>query len=497
MSDSDYDLFISYAHIDNAPLGQQSEGWVSTFHKNLEMRLGQLLGRKPRIWIDPKIRGNHHFDEEIFAALRAAAVLVSILSPRYIQSEWCLDEVSKFAEHAEATFGGLKIGTKSRLTKVLKTPVPRDKHPPNMRRMLGYEFYEKESTSGRFREFNRIFGRDRDEKFWQRLEDMAQDLTVLLEMISDETGGAESTAAADDDRLCVYLARTTADQRDARDQIKRELTHRGFRVLPEDPLSLLKGGAQIEKQAQEDLERAALSIHILGAYYDVVPEGWELSIQETENELAAARSQEAGLPRLIWLPDGLTSVMQQTRQKDFILALHDDPAKQVGADLLESSLIELKTVALKRLQSLGRPQDTPIDDLTRIYLIHDQRDQELVRPLDDLFYEEGYEVVKPLFIGSPTELADDHDGSLRLCDAAFIYYGYGGEAWLRKKVRDLARARGIGRTKPWLSTAIYLAPPLDQRKQGYRTREVEMVLKPENGFDPGSVSRFVEHISGS
>jgi hypothetical protein len=505
MSDSKYDLFISYAHIDNEPLAKDSEGWVTTFHEALEKRLTQLLGQKPRIWRDPKIKGNDYFDDEIMTALEATAVLISILSPRYIKSKWCLQEVKEFANHAKDTFGGLKVGNKSRLTKVMKTPVARDKHPPFMQRLLGYEFYEKVAATGRFREFNHVFGRDRDEKFWQRLEDVAQDLQALLEMITDESGAMESMAAADDDRPCVYLAKTTFDQRGVRDEIQRELTHRGYEVLPERSLNLELVGPQLEEQIRADLARAILSIHIIGANYDVVPEGWERSIQEMENELAAARSQEAGLPRLIWLPAGLENEVKQPRQKNLIDALHNEPTEQMGADLLETSPVELKTVALERLESLVRqqkarakqgadaPQDTP-KDLTRIYLIHDQHDQELVHPLDDYLYNQGFEVVKPLFKGSPTELTADHDDSLRLCDAALLYHGYGSEAWLRKKVRDLDRAKGVGRSKPWLSTAIYLAPPLDPRKKGYHTREVDMVLKPANGFDPKYVAPFVESL---
>lgn len=40
-----YDLFISYAHLDNRPLSEGQKGWISSFHKSLEVRLGQLLGR--------------------------------------------------------------------------------------------------------------------------------------------------------------------------------------------------------------------------------------------------------------------------------------------------------------------------------------------------------------------------------------------------------------------------------------------------------------------
>lgn len=55
------DIFISYAHIDDQPLVEGKKGWVSNFHRALEIRLAQLLGRRSRIWRDPKLQGNDVF----------------------------------------------------------------------------------------------------------------------------------------------------------------------------------------------------------------------------------------------------------------------------------------------------------------------------------------------------------------------------------------------------------------------------------------------------
>ena len=38
------DLFVSYAHIDDQALTEGQKGWISTFHRALEIRLAQLLG---------------------------------------------------------------------------------------------------------------------------------------------------------------------------------------------------------------------------------------------------------------------------------------------------------------------------------------------------------------------------------------------------------------------------------------------------------------------
>ena len=84
------DVFISYAHIDDQALTEGQKGWITQFHRILEVRLGQLLGEKPTIWRDQKLQGSDVFDDKIVNAFREAKVMVSIMSPRYMKSEWCL-----------------------------------------------------------------------------------------------------------------------------------------------------------------------------------------------------------------------------------------------------------------------------------------------------------------------------------------------------------------------------------------------------------------------
>ena len=62
------DIFISYAHVDNESLTEGQKGWISQFHRTLEIRLRQLLGENPRIWRDMKLSGTDIFDEKIVNA---------------------------------------------------------------------------------------------------------------------------------------------------------------------------------------------------------------------------------------------------------------------------------------------------------------------------------------------------------------------------------------------------------------------------------------------
>jgi hypothetical protein len=95
----DTEVFISYAHLDNQGARQGHE-WISDFHRPLAIRVRQLLGKEPEIWCDPKLYGNDVFADTLLERLRRVAVLVSLVSPGYLKSEWTRRELEEFCNAA-------------------------------------------------------------------------------------------------------------------------------------------------------------------------------------------------------------------------------------------------------------------------------------------------------------------------------------------------------------------------------------------------------------
>ena len=136
-------LFISYAHIDDQPLSPGEKGWITRFHATLKAILSMRLGREAKIWRDEKLQGNDVFSNEIVAQFRQSAVLISVVTPRYLNSEWCTREAREFCQTADKT-GGLLVGNKSRVFKVIKTPVDNreaESRPPHLKDLIGFEFF--------------------------------------------------------------------------------------------------------------------------------------------------------------------------------------------------------------------------------------------------------------------------------------------------------------------------------------------------------------------
>jgi len=367
------DAFISYAHLDDQPLIEGNPGWVANFHRVLQIRVGQFLGKEPHIWRDPELHGNDVFADTLSERLRKVAALVAVLSPRYIRSDWTLRELTEFSRAAELSTG-IRIGDKSRMFKVLKTPVPRDKHPPQLRGLLGYEFYNEDKETGRVRELDlMVSGAEAQTEFVKRIDDLAIDICKLIEAI--ECGSVA------EDRPPVYLAEATRDLADAHDTIRRDLQDHAHSVVP--PENLPAAQADLETYVRAQLSRCTMSIHLIGRNYGIVPEEWTESLPEIQYRLAADRAKECDFTCLVWISPGLE--VSDERQRKFIGRLRADPCLQKGTELLETPLGDLRMLIYTRLEPPA-PKLVPgvaADGLTRIYCIYDQRDQDAVAPWKD------------------------------------------------------------------------------------------------------------------
>lgn len=490
------DVFISYAHIDNLPLREGEKGWIESFHRALDVRLAQLMGETPRIWRDQKLQGNDYFGDEILEQFPRTAIMISILSPRYLKSEWCTREVREFYRTAAGS-DGVKIGNKSRIFKVIKTAVPYDAHPPEIVDTLGYEFYVTEPLTGRIRELEQQGG-ELEQVYWTKLDDVAHDISDLLARAKNqkETGGITGEEPSiqtngQGGQTTVYLAETSSQINEQRDLIKRELTQFGYRVVPDCRMPI--EASQFTEAVTGFLEQSSLAVHMIGEKYGMVPEEATESIVALQNRLAARMSADKKLSRLIWMLPGCNP--DDDRQKEFVRHIRTDTGAQLGADLYETSIEEFKAAVhdtLTRIQTgdAGQEQAKP-DTPPMVYLICDRLDIDNITQIEDFLYDNGCDVTIPVFEGREDDLARDHREMLKTCDAVLIYYGQGSELWMRSVVRDLTKAAGYGRTRPLTLKAAVMAEPVTRAKQRFRAHDI-LVIDGNGGFSAESLEPFLE-----
>ena len=493
------DLFISYAHFDDQALEDDQKGWISKFHRVLEVKISQLMGEQPRIWRDQKLGGNDVYDDKIVQEFKSAKLMVSILSPRYIKSEWCRRELNEFHESASEQ-EGIKIGDKSRIIKVVKTPFDSSEAmsllPKLFEGLLGFEFYETDPDSGRTVEFDEAFGPKAKQNYYARIYDLASEITEVLKTIRSG-GEVEDQAIQSSSDLTIYLASCTTDLQSAREKISRELKDRGYRILPNQ---VIPGEATALKELVEsDMQQSDLAVHLVGQRYGLVPEDSDKSIVEIQNQLSAAeRSRNPGFQRLIWMPRGLTS--EDPRQSRFISNIQENPDMLVGAELIEDSLDNFRDCLIQKIKDRDTPQEEGKQDSQSaahrpsVYLIHDATDEELVCDLEDYLFDQGLEVMLPTLEGDEAMVKNAHIEKLLLCDGVLVFYGHADRTWVDMKIMNLMKAPGYGRKNPFKSKSVYLAPPFNKRKSRFRTHHATVITQGGDQFEPETLAPFINEL---
>jgi hypothetical protein len=488
------DLFISYAHIDNQPFGD-TQGWVDQLLDRLRVRLAMVLGSEPVIWWDQRLQGDQYFAGEIGDRLSETLLLAPVVTPRYVKSEWCRGELNEFCQRAQLN---PQMGNHSLIFKIVKTPVSDEQMPNELRPLLGYVFYDFDEKN-RPREFRSEIAPNKDQRYWDKLEDLVWDIRNAIEQLRPQPNavldGSPASFAAMPLEKKVYLAETIPELNVERDRIKRELQQHGYYVLPDGPLP--SNRRDLEDAVREYLARCVLSIHILGASFEEpVATGDShgnsaLPVVPLQVKLAGERVNSGErFSCLLWLPPDLQ--IEDPRQQHFIDELQDEIG--AGTELLQTSLEDLKLRINEKLtqeSQVFRKAPEASAQRSSVYLIYDNRDANDTKPIEDFIYNQGFEVIPPIFEGDGAEVAQYHRESLLNCDGALIYYGSANQMWLRSKIWDLQKALGWGRQFPVMA-AVYVGGPPTDEKEDFHTHEVPFVIRNFSEFSSADLQPFLD-----
>jgi hypothetical protein len=204
------------------------------------------------------------------------------------------------------------------------------------------------------------------------------------------------------------------------------------------------------------------------------------SLIELQHELATARAEDERFLRLIWMPGA--QQVTDPRQLEVITQVKVDPRIQERADLLETSFEDLRTTVQDWLTREPKVAVKPAVASTsghvpQLYLLADQRDAELIHPWGDALFDQQVEVIRPLFDGDEGEIREYHEENLTLCDGVLIFYGSGTELWLQRKLRELQKAPGFGRTKSRPVVGVALIGARTPEKERFRSHGVHVIAQ--------------------
>lgn len=479
------DIIINYTEKDNQAESGEN-GWVTDLARFLEIMLTQVLGKKPNISLKSEGSSLSVVD------LKNTGILVSVLSPHFINSSQCLDAIEEFGNSNKST-------ASNRQFKVLKTHVAYEDQPAKLKDGLAYELFDLDYDSGDSVIFDDYFGPAAENVYWMKMVDLAYDIheSLLLIQEENEQAGVKPLYKRD----TIFLAETGQDLNVQRNVIRRELQRHGYRIVPDHMLPREVNSA--EKVINEALSESIMSVHLIGNSYGEIPAGGDRSIVDMENKLAAQKvhdnPSDRKLQRLIWITPHQESSSDQ--QKTFIENIQRDLSTLEAAEIFQIPLEEFKNTLREELfdKPAGKDnleQDISLDDKKlNVYLIYDKADKDEAVIVSKELIKAGLNVIHTNFDEDVLTLRKLHNEKLKLLDIGIIFKGKVNDNWVRMKLLDLLKAPGLGRRKPILGKAVIGGMGIDMNKEHYQDFDIEVLSMDKKEPLAKHLEKFINSLN--
>ena len=432
-SPSGYDLFISYARVDDAPVFGVK--WVSALRQDLHNLLAHKMGRNEDValwWDETDLRGNHAVTPEIRNALQQSVTLLLVLSPGYLASQWCREEMALFFQ----TLGGMPQG---RVFVVEKHVLDADQaRPAGLADLKGYFFWYRDERE-QFLTLSMQEPEPHVTAYRRLVEELATDISQQL-----KARRAVAPPPPVEPRATVFLAEVTDDLEARREQVRRYLEEAQLQVLPER--------RHLEGQAFRDaldpaLRCSALFVQLLGAYPGRCPP----DIPEGYTRLQLARAQALKLPIMQWHDPTLQIEQVESPEQRALLE-----AVSVYAESLESFKQRIVQQTLPPPPpSPVKPQSAPV-----VFINTERRDRSLAETIRE-HVDTRLLTTLPVGEGTAAEVREDLEFKLTDCDALIVVYGQIGAAWVERQLMQYNRI-APNRGRPVLALAVYDGPPQEK-----------------------------------
>jgi hypothetical protein len=452
-----FDIFISYSHVDNATVSGQGEGWIEQFYKNLNLLLAKRIGQMDviRIWWDEKkLDGSKLFDQSIADGISQSAIMISLVSPGYLKSTYCQQELDLFYNKVKAEPVGPKIGDSSRLLHVLLNNIPFGQWPKELSGTTGFPFHDATDKEE--------FGDPLDTsgpQFLEQLKSLRDAIVSLFEIflkLQAPANEALPDTVPSGTKPILFFAEVADTLRSALKRTMGDLEKEGYAIQTGIPPP--DESAAHESRVKEVLEKADLSIHLL----DGIP-GKEMI--DEPNSWYPQKQAELGLKyaksTLIWVPSELDpNTVEEDNYRKFLQGLEGGVSVPGKYDYIRGAKSTLTQDISGLAAPLKNPPPPPVStrqvqvlldthitdqlgamDLGRILL--ESQIQPFINPLED----------------DPKENTQILSDRISQVSKLIFFYGKVSKDWVWERM-NAALQLVIANNYPVQEFYIFMAPPL-------------------------------------
>lgn len=435
-----YDIFVSYAHVDDQPLPGAEEGWVSTLVTGVRTLLAKELGQSDafELWIDQGLSRHVQITPQIMDTLRKTAIILVIMSPGYIASKWCQREKETFLRFIKE-----RVSSGSRMFIVEHNMIDDSARPDEFRELLGYRFWVKDREGKSPRTLGLPKPDPLDHRYYDLLTDLSLDLAGELKRLRNlEDGIIKESSQGKGIVPTIFLAEVTDDLEPQRDKVKRYLHQHGLNILPDSWYP--REPSQFQQSMKSDLDKSVLFVQLISEITGKRPP----RLSKTYARLQYDCAVKSGKPILQWRNRNLD--ITTITDKDHSDFLGMETVMAVGFEEFKRAIVE---------RAFYKPPPSKKESVHAFIFVNmESNDRALAECVCKCLEHFGAEYVLPLIEGKPAEIRQDLESNLLECDGIIIVYGKITVTWVREQLRQCRKILAR-RERPLKALAVYEGPP--------------------------------------
>jgi hypothetical protein len=465
--DYNCDVFVSYAAVDNQPLAGEETCWVTNLINTLKVRVAQKLGTNAySLWIDYQSRADESIAGKLETHLKnleKSATFILILSPGYLVSPECRQELDSFLRRVGHNWG--------RIFKIEYHPI---ELLPALQDIRGYRFWKRDAT-------DRIYplgypkpnpSDDKHYEYYVQIDNLATDLVEKLKNLKKEIDEKPKLKAN------IFLAEVSDDLSLQREELKRNFELQGYGVLPNTLYFFPHDEQKLCQTIDEDLERSKIFVQLLGQFNPLRPVG--MSTPQLQYDRAGVLNKEI----LQWRNPKLdVNLVTETTYRTLL----------TKSTVMATGIVEFHEYLFRRLEPPPPPPPSPPCDL--VFVNAEPNNIQLAQKIADVLAEKhGLGYILPIEISgdiTPTQLREDLETNLQFCDAMLVLYNHPHELpWLRNQLLYCHRIRSR-RNSPFKVIVCDNQPPDDKPPPNVKFPDL-YILECVMPYHDNCVSCFIQ-----
>jgi hypothetical protein len=233
----DYDVFVSYSHGDPKGIGRTPLAiWTHRLIDELEQDIHSTTTDfdQLQLWNDRQADPTVKLTDTIKDLVGRSALLLIVMSPRYLASSWCKDELQWFEEELRRRDQGEGCTLVVRALPTEEKQWPESLKDGRGHSVVGFWFHRRPAQEG-VRAFGWPDPQPTDRAFFDVLSSLSSTVQRRLRKIKEREALRERAAerrSPSVGRSTVYLHARQSDAEVWRD-IRRQLIDNGYTVLPD------------------------------------------------------------------------------------------------------------------------------------------------------------------------------------------------------------------------------------------------------------------------